>query len=113
VPPRLIEAALAETAATVDQALDRLLPTAAGPERRVVEAMRYAVLGPGKRLRPFLVLTGARLFNVAEEGALRAAAAVEMVHCYSLVHDDLLLEVEVIAAVAVKEAPRKAKKKKR
>jgi len=89
VPPRLIEAALAETAATVDQALDRLLPTAAGPERRVVEAMRYAVLGPGKRLRPFLVLTGARLFNVAEEGALRTAAAVEMLHCYSLVHDDL------------------------
>src|SRR3990172_6151840 len=51
--------------------------------------MRYAVLGPGKRLRPFLVLTGARLFNVAEEGALRVAAAVEMLHCYSLVHDDL------------------------
>jgi len=89
VPTGLIEAALAETAATVDEVLDRLLPTAAGPERRVVEAMRYAVLGPGKRLRPFLVLTGARLFNVAEESALRTAAAVEMLHCYSLVHDDL------------------------
>ncbi len=51
--------------------------------------MRYAALGPGKRLRPFLVLAGARLFGVARQCALQVAAAIEMVHAYSLVHDDL------------------------
>src|SRR3546814_10479934 len=51
--------------------------------------MRYAALGPGKRIRPFFVLTGARMFGVPETSALRVAAAVELVHAYSLVHDDL------------------------
>ncbi|MSP81360.1 MAG: polyprenyl synthetase family protein [Alphaproteobacteria bacterium] len=51
--------------------------------------MRYAALGGGKRLRPFLVVAGARLFGTPDTRALRAAAAVEMIHCYSLVHDDL------------------------
>lgn len=60
-----------------------------GPEARVVEAMRYAVMSGGKRLRPFLVLESARLFGVAEQSAMRTAAAVELLHCYSLVHDDL------------------------
>ena len=58
-------------------------------EARAYEAMRYAALGPGKRLRPFLVLAGARLFGIERQCALQAAAAVEMVHAYSLVHDDL------------------------
>lgn len=53
------------------------------------EAMRYAALGGGKRLRPFLVTASASLFGVPSDRALRVAAAVEMVHCYSLVHDDL------------------------
>ena len=52
-------------------------------------AMRYAVLGGGKRLRPFLLMQSARLFGVDEEAALDAACALECVHCYSLVHDDL------------------------
>jgi len=56
---------------------------------RLAEAMRYAVLGGGKRFRPFLVIESARLFGLAPEGAVDAAAAVELVHCYSLVHDDL------------------------
>lgn len=56
---------------------------------RLAEAMRYAVLGGGKRFRPFLVLESARLFGLLPEDALDAAAAVELVHCYSLVHDDL------------------------
>src|SRR5690606_5544329 len=60
-----------------------------GPEHRLAEAMRYAVMGGGKRLRPFLVLSSGSLFEVAQESALRVAAAVEMLHCYSLVHDDL------------------------
>ncbi len=51
--------------------------------------MRYAALGPGKRLRPFLVAASADLFGVEERYALRCGAAVELVHCYSLVHDDL------------------------
>lgn len=56
---------------------------------RLAEAMRYAALGGGKRLRPFLVLESARLCGLADEAALNAAAALECVHCYSLVHDDL------------------------
>ncbi len=84
-----LEAALTEAAVAVNETLDRLLPSVPGPERRVVEAMRYSVMGGGKRIRPFLVLNSARLFNVAEESALRAAAAIEMLHCYSLIHDDL------------------------
>jgi len=83
------KAALTECARLVDEMLDRLLPPETGPEARLMDAMRYATLGGGKRVRPFLVMTSARLFNVAESCALRVAAAVEMVHCYSLVHDDL------------------------
>lgn len=56
---------------------------------RLLEAMRYATLGGGKRLRPFLVIESARLFGVEGASALRTACALEMIHCYSLVHDDL------------------------
>ena len=80
---------LAESADAVNETLDRLLPIHDDPEARVIEAMRYATLGGGKRVRPFMVLSAAGLFNVAEICALQVAAAVEMVHCYSLVHDDL------------------------
>ena len=83
------ENALKTNAQAVSETLDRLLPMEDTPESRVVEAMRYATLNGGKRIRPFLVMTGARLFGVAESSALQVAAAVEMVHCYSLVHDDL------------------------
>ncbi|MGD9742701.1 MAG: polyprenyl synthetase family protein [Dongiaceae bacterium] len=84
-----IDAALAEVATSVTNALDRLLPAPLGAEAKVMEAMRYACLGGGKRIRPFLVVAGSRLFDVNEESAHRVAAAIEMVHCYSLVHDDL------------------------
>lgn len=84
-----LRAALAEAAAEIEQALDALLPPAAGDEARLLEAMRYAAMGGGKRLRGFLVLEGARQFGVARASALRVAAAIEMVHAYSLVHDDL------------------------
>ena len=69
--------------------LDQLLPPAVGAEGRVVEAMRYATMGGGKRIRPYLVINSALLFDVHSDYALRTAAAVEMLHCYSLVHDDL------------------------
>ncbi len=81
--------AMAAAAEEIDQALGILLPPAEGPEARLYEAMRYAAIGGGKRLRGFLVLEGARQFGVSRTSALRVAAAVEMVHAYSLVHDDL------------------------
>ena len=81
--------ALDENARLVSRTLDRLLVLKDNPESRLLEAMRYSTLSKGKRVRPFLVITSARLFNVSESCALRVAAAVEMVHCYSLVHDDL------------------------
>ncbi len=82
---------LERIASLIEGRLDALLapePTASG-QARLIEAMRYAALGGGKRLRPFLLIESARLFGVAEEEALNAAAALECVHCYSLVHDDL------------------------
>ena len=84
-----IEQELRETEAAVNRTLDRLLPRPNGLEGRVAEAMRYATLAGGKRLRPFLVVATARLFDVPDPAALRCGAAVEMVHTYSLVHDDL------------------------
>lgn len=81
--------ALAAVAAEVEHALDILLPIPEGPEARLIEAMRYATLGGGKRMRAFLVVESARLFSVDRSCAVRAAAAVEMLHAYSLVHDDL------------------------
>ncbi|MBC6441405.1 MAG: polyprenyl synthetase family protein [Rhodospirillales bacterium] len=80
---------LVANADRVEAMLDRLLPAGEGPERPLLEAMRYACLNGGKRLRPYLVTATAALFDVADEHALRTAAAVEMLHCYSLVHDDL------------------------
>ena len=84
-----VQAALTEQAALVEQAIDALLPLPEGPELRLLEAMRYATLGGGKRLRGFLVMEVAGLFAVATAAAARVAAAVEMLHAYSLVHDDL------------------------
>ncbi len=84
-----LKSEMAALAAAVNETLEALIPSVPGPRGRVVEAMRYASLDGGKRVRPFLAVNTARLFDVADDHALRAAAAVEMVHCYSLVHDDL------------------------
>jgi len=81
--------AMTEDSAAVGKVLDSLLPAPQGPEARLFEAMRYMTLAQGKRLRPFLVLSGARLCGASHQGALRVAAAIEMVHTYSLIHDDL------------------------
>ena len=83
------DAELSAAAKAVDQTLDQLLPMKEGPESRLFDAMRYAALAGGKRFRPFLVLAAADLFAVPRAASLRAAAAVEMLHTYSLVHDDL------------------------
>ncbi len=85
----LFEQALQRAAISIEEKLDQLLPKPQGAEQRLHEAMRYAALGGGKRLRPFLVITSADLFGVSHLCALRAAVAVECVHCYSLAHDDL------------------------
>jgi farnesyl diphosphate synthase len=87
--PTSLPEALADAVRLTDAVLERLLAPPAGPEARVFEAMRYSALAPGKRLRPFLVIASSRLFSVARRSALQVAAAVEMVHAYSLVHDDL------------------------
>ena len=71
---------------TLEQLLETLLPS---PLTRLHEAMRYSVLGGGKRLRPYLTWTSAQLFSVSSEEVLKAAAAIELLHVYSLVHDDL------------------------
>jgi len=81
--------ALEQAARLTDAALERLLVVPPGLEARVHDAMRYAVLAPGKRMRPFFVLAGANLFGVARRCALQVSAAIEMVHAYSMVHDDL------------------------
>ncbi len=81
--------ALAQTAHDVERALDDLLPIPEGAEARVVEAMRYAVLGGGKRMRAFMVMETAALFGVDRRCSARVAASIEMLHAYSLVHDDL------------------------
>ncbi|MDP6564112.1 MAG: polyprenyl synthetase family protein [Alphaproteobacteria bacterium] len=81
--------ALAAAANAVDRELEALLPATEELEHRLFDAMRYAVLGGGKRLRPFLVVAGGQLFDIEMAQSVRVAAAVELVHAYSLVHDDL------------------------
>lgn len=85
---------LATVADTVEAYLaERLTPEAQAGEItrpvRLMEAMRHAVLGGGKRLRPFLAIETARMLGGSETGALAAGSGIELVHCYSLVHDDM------------------------
>jgi farnesyl diphosphate synthase len=80
---------VAEAADLVTVALDELLPRAEGPEARLTEAMRYAALGPGKRLRTFFAIETGRMFDLEDRPVLRAACALECIQAYSLVHDDL------------------------
>jgi farnesyl diphosphate synthase len=79
------------TAALIEARLSELLErqAAGGAPGRLIEAMRQGALGGGKRLRPFLTLECAHLFGVPAEAAVETAAALECVHCYSLIHDDL------------------------
>ena len=81
--------AIKETAALVEGALDTFLPTEGGPLGRVADAMRWGALDGGKRLRPFLVIAAADMFDAPRERSVRVGSAVEMIHCYSLIHDDL------------------------
>ncbi len=83
------ETRLKEIADKVTVALDQLIPPASGPEIDLMRAMRHAALANGKRMRPFYVVECGRMFDANETFLLRAAAALECIHTYSLVHDDL------------------------
>jgi len=84
-----LQKALKESANSVNKTIEHLLPETDLPEAPLFDAMRYGVLNGGKRLRPFLVTQAAKLFNVDPICAKRVGAALEFVHCYSLIHDDL------------------------
>ena len=84
-----LEARLKENAERIQIALDGLLPAEHGSEAGLIGAMRYAALGGGKRLRPFFTIEAGRIFDADEGALLRTACAIECVHTYSLVHDDL------------------------
>jgi farnesyl diphosphate synthase len=84
-----IDEATAIATRLTDALIECHLAVPPGLESRVYEAMRYSALAPGKRLRPLLVLASSTLFGVARRSALQVAAAIEMVHAYSLIHDDL------------------------
>jgi farnesyl diphosphate synthase len=85
----LLTDALADIARDVDADFDALLPIPEDARARLVEAMRYAAIGGGKRIRPLLLTATARLYGVDRDAAVRAGVAVEAIHVYSLIHDDL------------------------
>ncbi|MEO0394091.1 MAG: polyprenyl synthetase family protein [Pseudomonadota bacterium] len=80
---------MTEIAEMVEEMLGDLMPRTDTPEQKLFDAMTHGALNGGKRLRPFLVMSSASLFHVDKQCALRVACAVEMIHSYSLVHDDL------------------------
>lgn len=84
-----LQTAMDECADAVNRTLGRLLPQTDLAENHLYDAMRHGVLGGGKRLRPFLAIQSAFLFNVDSSRARRLGAAIELVHAYSLIHDDL------------------------
>lgn len=84
-----LQQAMEDCREKIEKTINSLLPQTDLAEASLFEAMRYATLGGGKRLRPFMVMEGARVFGVDAARARRVAAAAEFVHCYSLVHDDL------------------------
>tara|TARA_B100000925_G_scaffold7857_1_gene5529 strand:- start:1282 stop:2166 length:885 start_codon:yes stop_codon:yes gene_type:complete len=81
--------ALADCAIKINKTMEDLLPEAMGAEATLLDAMKYSSLGEGKKIRPFMVLQSSKLFGVKEESARRVGSAVEFLHSYSLIHDDL------------------------
>ena len=88
-PDPVLAEGLAQIQRDIDSAFDALLPVPADPRGRLYEAMRYATIGGGKRLRPLLLAATASMYGVDRAAAVRAGAAIEAVHVYSLIHDDL------------------------
>ncbi len=85
----ILSAALSGIARDVDKMFDRFLAVPKDPRGPLYQAMRHASIGGGKRMRPLLVVAASSLFNVDREAALRVGCAVEAIHVYSLIHDDL------------------------
>jgi farnesyl diphosphate synthase len=85
----LVKRRAADVADGIDSAFDRLLAIPDDPRRRLYEAMRHAAIGGGKRLRPLLVQAACDLFHISRDSALRVGLAIECIHVYSLIHDDL------------------------
>jgi farnesyl diphosphate synthase len=85
----LLAEALTRIARDIDGAFDQLLPPPRDPRARLIEAMRYAAIGGGKRIRPLLLSATAGMYGVDRDAALRAGVAIEAIHVYSLIHDDL------------------------
>ena len=85
----LLKSALARVQDDVDRAFDAYLPVPSDSRARLVEAMRHATIGGGKRVRPLLVVAVADLYRVDRSAAVAAGCAVEAIHSYSLIHDDL------------------------
>ena len=88
-PTSLLGAALHRVQADVDAGFDALLPVPGDARARLVEAMRYAAIGGGKRVRPLLLTATAELLGVDWSMAIRTSLAIEAIHAYSLIHDDL------------------------
>ena len=85
----LLDAEAGNVSAEVDSFFARLLPTTGDTREQLFEAMRYAAVGGGKRLRPLLTVAASKLFAISRERALRVGCAIEAIHVYSLIHDDL------------------------
>lgn len=85
----LLSSALGDIARDIDHAFDLLLPVPDDSRKTLYEAMRHAAIGGGKRLRPLLVIAACDLFHVDRQAALRVATAIECIHVYSLIHDDM------------------------
>src|SRR5436190_1175195 len=87
--PETITSYLARRAAEVNEWLDRLVPSETTPPKQLHRAMRYSLLAGGKRLRPVLTLAAGEAFGAHTDDLMPAACAIEMIHTYSLIHDDL------------------------
>lgn len=86
----ILQSQLTETVSALNDAMEDLLPELEGcKEDKIIEAMRYSAFSEGKRLRPFLVVNSAKLFGVNFASAIQVAVAIELIHTFSLVHDDL------------------------
>ena len=88
-PPLPLREAMRDIQRAIDAAFDAALPLPADPRSRLIEAMRYAAIGGGKRLRPLLLSATAAMYGVDRDTAVRCGMAIEAVHAYSLIHDDL------------------------
>jgi len=89
VVPLTLKTAMDRISGDIDQMFDRLLTVPQDPRARLYEAMRHAAIGGGKRLRPLLVRAAADLFHIDRIPALRVGVAIECIHVYSLIHDDM------------------------